>query len=527
MKISIRNKLILAISLLVIVLFSIAGMLFISEKKIELADDIYTNALAFSRLTAPTVVYNYDLYLAQNGFVYFNREINSVFDQNADVSVIKVLNFSGEVLYDSSVDTDKKYDGEKRVIKDDDLMAQVKAESISLKTLDGKIVYLKQNATGDFEFVDKFEKPVEALEKGTMIDYFVVPSTEKYSVFYKIDYKNLDERVALMVKRIVYLVLFGIMMGMIMSFVMSLQVTKSVKKLVTGAEGIASGDFSTQVSIDSGDELGFLGKAFNKMAVDLGASVEAKVYKERVARELELATQIQQRLVPHDDKLPKFEGLDISGGLIPAGEIGGDIYDFIKINDDKLLMYLGDVTGHGVPAGIVSSIANALFYGYSDREDIKQVVVDVNRVLKAKTMPTMFLTLCFGQWKPSTKKFSYVNAGHEQIIHYKASAQDVEVRPSGGMALGMIPDVSKILKVDEIDLATGDFIVLYSDGIPESWRNEKEIYGMERLTEAVKKFGKLPTAKEVKEAILADVKAFVNGYTQMDDITIVVIKRTK
>jgi len=525
MKISIRTKLIFAISFLVIVLFSIAGILFINEKKVELADDIYTNALAFSRLTAPTVAYDYDLYLAQNGFVYFNREIKSIFDQNADVSVIKVLDFSGDVLYDSSVDTEKKYDGEMRVVKDNGLLSQVKAEMISIKTLDGRTVYLKQNKTGNFDFVDEFEKPVPALEKGTMVDYFVVPATEKYSVFYKIDYKHLDERISVMVQRIVYLVLFGIMMGMIMSFIMSLQVTRSVKKLVTGAEGISHGDFTTQVNIDSGDELGFLGKAFNKMAIDLGASVEAKVYKERVAHELEIATQIQDRLIPDDDEIPKFVDLDISGGLIPASEIGGDIYDFIKVGEDRLLMYLGDVTGHGVPAGIVSSIANALFFGYANEPNIKQVVVDVNRVLKAKTMPTMFLTLCFAEWQASTKKFSYVNAGHEQLIHYVEKAKDVDLRPSGGIALGMIPDVSNHVKTEEVDLASGDFVVIYSDGIPESWRNEKEIYGMERLKEAVRKFGNLKTAKEIKEAILADVKAFANGYKQMDDITIVVIKR--
>ncbi|PIZ75044.1 hypothetical protein COY05_05210 [Candidatus Peregrinibacteria bacterium CG_4_10_14_0_2_um_filter_38_24] len=525
MKISIRSKLILAISLLVIVMFSIAGMLFINEKKTELANDIYANALAFSRLTSSTVAYNYDLYLAQNGFVYFNKEIKTIFDQNADVSVIKVLNFSGEVLYDSSADTDKKYDGEKRVIKDEDLLSQVKAESISLKTLDGRTVYLKQNASGNFDFVDNLEKPIDALESGTMVDYFVVPATEKYVVFYKIDYKHLDERIAIMVKRIVYLVLFGIMMGMIMSFIMSLQITRSVKKLVTGAEGISRGDFTTHVDITSGDELGFLGKAFNKMAVDLGASVEAKVYKERVTRELELATQIQDRLVPDDDQIPQFADLDVSGGLIPASEIGGDIYDFIKVSDDRLLMYLGDVTGHGVPAGIISSIANALFYGYADREDIKQVVVDVNRVLKAKTMPTMFLTLCFAQWQVSTKKFSYVNAGHEQLLHYVAKAKNVDVRPAGGIALGMIPDVSKHVKIEEIGLDSGDFVVIYSDGIPECWRNEKELFGMERLKATVEKFSNLPTAKEIKDAILAEVKAFANGYKQMDDITIVVVKR--
>ena len=109
MKISIRSKLILAISTLVVVLFSIASSLFINEKKRELADDIFVNTLTFSRLTAPTIAYFYDLYLKQNSFVYFNREIAEIFQQNDDVSEIEVVSYDAEILYNSVEDIDKKY----------------------------------------------------------------------------------------------------------------------------------------------------------------------------------------------------------------------------------------------------------------------------------------------------------------------------------------------------------------------------------------------------------------------------------
>ena len=127
MKISIRSKLILAISTLMVVLFAIAAYLFINEKKREIADDIYVNVLAFARLTAETVAYDYDLYLDQNSFVYFNREMKSIFEQNDDVEAIRVLSYNGEIWYDSAVDLDKKYEGDARKIEDKILLEQLQS----------------------------------------------------------------------------------------------------------------------------------------------------------------------------------------------------------------------------------------------------------------------------------------------------------------------------------------------------------------------------------------------------------------
>ncbi|MDA1060895.1 MAG: SpoIIE family protein phosphatase, partial [bacterium] len=445
------------------------------------------------------------------------------FDQNDDVDRIIVVSYEGEIVYDSDVDTDKKYEGEARIVEEKELLDSVQSENVSLKTLDGDTAFLKIGLDSNVSVVDKNEKSVLTEVAGKLLDYFVVPANEKYSIIYSLDYHNMDFRVAIMQRRIIYLGLFGIMLGMILSFLMASQVTKPVAQLVAGVGEIAKGNFDTSVNIKTHDELRFLGEAFNKMAVDLKASVEAKLYQERVVRELELATQIQNQLIPK--VIPQIEGIDIAAQIIPAGEIGGDIYDFLPVDDKRLMMYLGDVTGHGVPAGIVSSIANSLFYGYRTSHDLGSMMVGVNSVLKAKTMPTMFMTLCLMDWNVETQKFTYTSAGHEQIVHYRAKTDDVILEPAAGIALGMLPDFTQHVNLIEVDFQVGDYLVVYSDGIPEAWKNDTDCYGMERFQAQAKVFGKLEKAEQIKDAILKDVLDFQGDHEQMDDITLLVIKK--
>jgi len=259
------------------------------------------------------------------------------------------------------------------------------------------------------------------------------------------------------------------------------------------------------------------------MAKELEVSTKALVYKERVAKELEIAANIQKDLLPKE--IPLVPGLDISAGLLPAEEIGGDCYDFIQTGKD-LLMYLGDVTGHGVPSGIIVSIANALIYNYSEIGDMKELLVRVNRILKKKTVSSMFITLVMIYWDASNKKLKYVSAGHEQLLHYHASDKTVTLEPAGGLALGMVLDISGLLNEQVVDMQQGDVLIAYSDGIPEAWKNEKEMYGMDGLKRALSEYGILENALAIRNAILADVKEFMGGWKQMDDITLLVLKRT-
>lgn len=522
---SLKTKLIVAISVLILILFGITAALFLGEKQRELTEDIFTTARSFAQLTAPNITSDYNLYLPQESFVYFNREIQQTFDKFQDLADIRIMNYSGELLYDSTTENEAQYEGPPREVTDSDMLQQLQSRNASVKTLDSdRVVFLKQNDDGSTSYVDVNEQSVQPLAPDEKIEYLVQPATDELAVVYGVSYTNLQKRVNQTILRGLLLAVFGIGIGIMLAYFFAVGITRPLKKLTIGAGIIAKGDFKHRVKVKTKDEIATLANAFNSMAQELEISTKALVYKERVAKELEIAAKIQKELLPKE--IPSIPGMDISAGLLPAEEIGGDCYDFLKPNDDNLLMYLGDVTGHGVPSGIVVSIANALIYNYADQPDVKDVLVRVNRILKEKTSSNMFITLVMLHWDALQKRLKYVSAGHEQMIHYHAKDGKVTLTPAGGLALGMLPDISQQLAEETVPMEEGDCLIIYSDGIPEAWKNEKEMYGMSGLKRAVSEYGHLQNALAIRNAILSDVKEFTGNWKQMDDITLMVLKRT-
>lgn len=526
---SIKSKLIFGVSLLVIVLLVASAFLQVREKEKELIGDIFNEARSYAELTAPTLVENYKLYLVPKSFVYFNRELASLLSKNEDIEAIKIADFSGEILFDSQEEKSSQYEGQTRLIDDQQLVEQIKSPNLSVVTESGKVVFYKKVAdeSGNlvkFESVDSNEKPIDDLLRDTKIKYFVQPVSSEYAVIYDVTYQALSARILVTQMRIMLLAIMGIFLGLGFSLFFAARITNPIKVLKEGAEILAKGDFSHRVDVKSKDEIELLANTFNKMAADLEESTKALVYKERVAKELEIAQQIQRQIIPKN--IPQISGIDLSAGIIPAEEIGGDCYDFLPLDEKNMLFYLGDVTGHGVPSGIVVSIANALFYTLASSHDLNEILVQVNNVLKEKTTANMFLTLVLMKWMAEKNKFSYVSAGHEQIIHYRAETGEAELLPSGGLALGMIKEIGKTLKVREVDLKSGDALIIYSDGIPEAWRGPGEMYGMERFLKVAKEYGSFETALAIRNALLSDVYIYRQGYKQMDDITCIVLKKT-
>jgi serine phosphatase RsbU (regulator of sigma subunit) len=525
---SLKAKLILGISVFIVILLTIAAFMQINEKEKELIKDTFTRARSFAELTSGKISEDYKLYLIPNSFVYFNREIKSVMTKDEDISWVQVVNFQGDILYDSKTDTDQKYTGETRVIEDENLLSQLKSRKLSVKTATDRLIYFKKttlpNGQAVYDPVNEDDAPVSDLATNEKIQYLVQPADEEYSIIYGVSYDALAARIQATQMRTFLLAIFGVALGILLAFLFGSNITKPLAVLKAGAEILATGDLTHRVEVKTHDEIYELAQTFNTMAAELQESTKALVYKERVGKELELARLIQQRIIPKE--VPLISGLDLAAGIIPAEEIGGDCYDFLMPTKEELMFYLGDVTGHGVPSGIVVSIANALFYSYADRAKMDEILIEVNEVLKAKTMPNMFITLVLMKWLAVENKFSYVSAGHEQIIHYKAAERRVDLLPAGGLALGMVPDISKLIAIRDVPLEKDDVLVIYSDGIPEAWKNEKEMYGMERLKAIVEAYSGFSTALAIKNAIISDVYLYRQGYKQMDDITLIVVKKT-
>ena len=255
-------------------------------------------------------------------------------------------------------------------------------------------------------------------------------------------------------------------------------------------------------------------------------------HSRRMKEELSSAAKVQSAVL--DIKLPEINGLDIFIKSNPASEIGGDCYDFIEVDKDNYLFYVGDATGHGAPAALVVSSTSTLIQTYTevyrDHADmLLEVLVQSNKILHKKTTPDMFITLLACQWKISEKEFSYVSAGHERIILFSAREQKSSLLPPSGMALGMLPELRNILKRESINLSEGDVLAIYSDGIPEAKTSsdEHEMYGMTRFQRTFEMACKeSSTAGDIYDDILTDLNDFTEGRAQADDVTLMIIKRT-
>lgn len=271
------------------------------------------------------------------------------------------------------------------------------------------------------------------------------------------------------------------------------------------------------------DEIGVLAYFFNQVTKGLGqASTEIKD-RERMLDELSVAAQLQRDILPLE--APKVPGLQIVAKNKPATELGGDSFDFIA-NGAKTYFYVGDVTGHGVAAGLVMTMVNSLIKVFVENGlSAYDVVVRVNKYIKKHVKKAMFMTFVMLCWDNEEKKFTFVGAGHEHILVYRPATGECEAIMSGGVALGMVPDNSKLVKEVEIPTSSGDFIILYSDGIVEAKNPAGELFGLDRLRTLVLEYAPRYGAEGINYHIAKDVSAFNGTHLQDDDMTLIVIQR--
>jgi serine phosphatase RsbU (regulator of sigma subunit) len=209
----------------------------------------------------------------------------------------------------------------------------------------------------------------------------------------------------------------------------------------------------------------------------------------------------------------------------PAKEVGGDYYDWIPI-DEALLICIGDVSGKGVPAGLVMASARSALRSLADKvRSTKDIIVSLNRLLADDLEREMFISLLLMRYEPGSGRLTYTGAGHEHILIWRARERRIETRKTGGMVLGLSPALEEFAKEETIDLAIGDAVILYTDGVTEAVNGANEQYQLERLQASAARHGK-ENAREMLQAILRDVLAWKGRVSQRDDITLLTIKRT-
>lgn len=318
-----------------------------------------------------------------------------------------------------------------------------------------------------------------------------------------------------------------VLFSVVFAWILGSRVTRRVEVLRDASRRIAAGDLEGRVSITEGDELGQLGGAFNDMTGELGRARAALSNQARMARELEIAAQIQRALLPPS---PSHADFEFAGRMVPADEVGGDFYDVLSDpKDGALWISIGDVSGHGVGAGLVMLMAQAAFASHFLNDSAAapaRVLREVNALLceniTNRLRDNKYVTAQLLTYH-GAGKFVCVGA-HEWPIVYRAKTGRCETIEAPGPWLGIISELSDV-PVTTLTVEPGDVLCLYSDGITEAQNAAGELFDLERMSAVLEAaLAQGQALDDVTRAVFDAVEAFSGRHD--DDWTMLLAKRS-
>ncbi len=243
--------------------------------------------------------------------------------------------------------------------------------------------------------------------------------------------------------------------------------------------------------------------------------------KERIEEQLELASNVQARLLP--DSSPILPGYDIAGTCLSTYDIGGDYFDYIELPDGRLGVVVADVSGHGIPAALIMAAFRALLRTQTRIDPEPSHIADaMKRLLPDFTGEANFVTCVYGVLDPEDGSFTYVNCGHIPPILLHADGRIDELKPGGPVFSGVIEHDS--YSECSIVIAPGDTLVLYTDGVVEIMNEEQEEFGAGRMMDILRRSCCMPVDNIIGEVVRA-TQEFAGSDSNEDDFTLVIVRR--
>ena len=242
--------------------------------------------------------------------------------------------------------------------------------------------------------------------------------------------------------------------------------------------------------------------------------------RDELRREIELAAQVQQRLLPANS--PAIDGFDIAGKMIAARTVGGDYFDYIELPNGDWGLGVADVSGKGLAAALLMScVETALRIDAQSGSRANQIVHDLNRVLAGMTYADRYVTLFYGKLKPADRLLEYSNAGHPPPLLMRRDGAEVEWLGTGGTPAGLFAEAH--YESGTVQLQPGDTIVFYTDGITEATNGSGQEFSAEFLAALVRENAE-SGARDLVEVIIKSVREFCGSSNFEDDLTVVVLK---
>ncbi len=278
----------------------------------------------------------------------------------------------------------------------------------------------------------------------------------------------------------------------------------------------------SQLNIHTGDEIQELSESIKTMEMEINDYIdhltEVTAEKERMGAELNIATQIQASMLPCIfPAFPDRNEFDIYASMDPAKEVGGDFYDFFLIDEDHIALVMADVSGKGVPAALFMVIAKTLLKNTAQSGiSPKEVLSQVNTQLCENNEAEMFVTVWLGVMQISTGHMVCANAGHEYPAIRRVGGQYELLHDKHGFVLAGME--GSRYREYEITLEKGDSLFVYTDGVPEATNAENELFGTDRMLEALNQNPDAASEEVIREVQKA-MEVFVKQAPQFDDIT--------
>jgi sigma-B regulation protein RsbU (phosphoserine phosphatase) len=334
------------------------------------------------------------------------------------------------------------------------------------------------------------------------------------------------------------LVLLGVVAGLFlviqvvalgMGLALARSITGSVHDLFTGTERVRQGDFTHKIPINTRDQLGDLAESFNSMTASIEDLLQQKAEKERLEQELRIAREIQMSLLPQGSL--RMPGLALTGHCEPAREVGGDYYDFLPLDEDRIGLLIADVAGKGTSAALYMAELKGVMFSLSQlHRSPRDLLIAADRILSCHLAKSSFITITYAVVDLKARTLTYARAGHCPLIYMPGPynpSREAQILAPDGLVLGLQIDdgemFRRLLEEVTLPLGAGDLFVLFTDGITEATNPAGEDFGEQRLAALIQQQAHLPF-EELRERILREVAAFVGDAPQQDDMTMLLLK---
>lgn len=351
-------------------------------------------------------------------------------------------------------------------------------------------------------------------------------------VYLVYSFSPIDAKVAQLRQKILFLTLILLAIGIVGIYLLSNYFVKPIGRITERVRRFTTGDLESELPLEGADEFFEIARALNDMMTRLSKDRRNIIEREKMQKEIEVASQIQKTLLPRE--LPAIPGLELDAYYRAASVVGGDLYDVFEIAEDRYCLTVADVSGKGVPASLVMSMLRTVIQIEAGGAlSAKETLLMVNNYLHDNMPPGMFITVLMLIYDARTRSINLVSAGHNPLLYYKAgTGQLLKINPQG-MPLGVPSTLERDFKdgLEEIslDLEVGDVFFIYTDGITEATDRDGRQYGLNRLIEYLRtQFARDDRAAlaPLSEEIVHEIDNFAGFAKQNDDITFILARVT-